>query len=176
MAAKPGTRAKGNGSGDGVDGKPPSSPNARTSARPCKCACRVLGEAFAALLAEPYAHQLGVCAKLGIPWSTHMTWMGKDADPDSDVAQYQSIVLGALDDQRRLDLDGGQTQLDNAHPAKASAQFNMFRFQHENRFRRFYGDQEVKKVELTGKDGEPLEAPRVTYVVAVPQEEPDQEP
>ncbi len=145
--------------------------------RPCRCPCRVLGEAFASALEEPYSHQLGVCGRLGIAWSTHMRWMAADAEPDSDLAEYQSAVLSALDRQRRLDLENGQSQLDQAHPAKAGAQFNMFRFQHENRFKRFYGDQEsAKRVELSGPDGGPIETANVRYVVAIPEEEPDQEP
>lgn len=149
-----------------------------TSARACetRCPCKQLGEAFAELLGEPYADQQGVTAELGINYRVHMRWMAKEWEPGTDGEAYQMTVLAALDRQRRLDLENGQAQLDASHPAKAATQFNMFRFQHENRFRRFYGDA-VQKVQLSGEDGGPIEtSTKIQYVAALPPEEPDQEP
>lgn len=137
-----------------------------------------LGKRFAALLDEADSHQLGVCGKLGIPWRKHMRWMSEDAEPGTPLAAYQSAVLIALDKQRKLDLDAGQVKLDGCHPAKAGPQFNMFRFRHETRFRRFYEDETAQKheVQLTGKDGGPIETQetQVRYVMKLPPEEPEE--
>jgi hypothetical protein len=145
--------------GDGDKGydKYPIPPPPDTSARARVSACRELGKAFAELLSEDDSHQLGVCAQLGIPWRKHMRWMAADAEPGTDVADYQSEVMAALDRQRRLDLEQGQTQLDGCHPAKSGAQFNMFKFRHESRFKRFYEETQKHEIELTGKEGGPVE-------------------
>lgn len=177
-----GEAGAGNGSGEPQGARKgarrPSS--GRISARARSRANAELGRMFAELLKEPDSHQLGVCAKLGIPWRTHMDWMAARVEPGTDLADYQSAVLAALDEQRRLDLENGQSLLDNCHPAKANAQFNMFKFRHENRFRRFYSDEEAsapkQQVELTGKDGGPVETSNVRYVIQVPQEEPEDDP
>lgn len=140
------------------------------------CPCRLLGEAFAKQLEEPLSHQLGVTAELGINWRQHMRWMAAEYESGSQGEAYQLLVTRALDKQRRLDLEEMQNKLDVAHPAKATAQVNVSRFVHENRFKRFYGDEDVKRVELTGKDGGPLETAAVHYTVALPpEEEPDEE-
>jgi hypothetical protein len=126
-----------------------------------------LGRKFAALLEEKNSHQLGVCARLGIPHSTHMRWMAADTETGSDLAAYQAAVLLGLDRQRMLDLEQAQEKLDQCHPAKAGAQFNMFKFSHENRFKRFYGDDAQRhEIALTGKDGKAIEHEH-THSVAV---------
>ena len=137
-----------------------------------------LGKKFAALLAEPNSHQLGVCAKLGIPWRTHMDRMAAQTEPGSDAEAYQSAILEALDRQRQLDYEDGKQLLDSAPPAKAASYFNLFKLRHESRFRRFYADDNAQKhqVELTGKDGGPIESEnKVRYVVKVPRDEPEED-
>lgn len=134
-----------------------SSPAGRTSARARRNPDAELGKRFADLLEGPDAHQIDACAALGIPWRTHMDWMAANPKQGSDLADYQSEVLKALGRQRRLDLEGGQESLDRCHPAKAGAQFNMFRFRHEARFRRFYADDSAHKVEISGPNGGPIE-------------------
>lgn len=118
-----------------------------------------LGRRFAEALEEPESHQLGVCGKLRINWRTHMRWMAQEIDPadDPDLAEYQALVLEALDKQRRRDLEDAQDKLDNCHPAKASAQFNMSTFRHKGRFARFYEEPAKHEVQLTGKDGGPMQ-------------------
>jgi hypothetical protein len=163
-------RAKGKGKKRRAPGKGETSERARAST-----ANGALGRKFAALLEQRDSHQLGVCAQLGIPHSTHMRWMASDAEAGTDLAAYQSAVLLGLDRQRMLDLEQAQEKLDKCHPAKAGAQFNLFKFRHENRFRRFCADETAQKheVQLTGKDGGPIETEsRVRYVVKVPKDEP----
>ena len=158
-----------NGAGPAQDLVPP----ARARLQPNK----ELGEKFAELIAKPDSHQLGVCGKLGINYRTHMRWLNADAEPGSDLAEYQIAVLTALDNERQLDLEGGRSQLDGCHPAKAGSYFNMFSLVHKSRFKRFYEDEDGQrhKVELTGADGGPLEtSTAIRYVVTLPPEEPEE--
>lgn len=102
-------------------------------------------------------HQLGACAKAGLPWRTHMRWMAADAAEGSDLAYYQSQVLDALEDQRQASLKAGAKAVEDADPSKANAAFNVWKLGHDGRFKRFEThDSEATKVELTGAEGGPL--------------------
>jgi hypothetical protein len=116
--------------------------------------CKALGEQFAELLKERDSHQLGVCAKLGIPWWLHMECMAERAEPGTPVGDYQLAVLAALDDRRRADMDDMRDDVVNAPGTHVATIWNMRKHRHESRFRRFYD--EPQKVELTGKDGGPI--------------------
>jgi hypothetical protein len=126
----------------------PGHPRVRASAE--------LGEQFAALLAEEHSHQLGVCGQLGIPYSTYKTWMADDPEANAGMAAFRRIVLAAVDKQRRDDLKAAQEAVDEAPGTHAATVWNMRKFRHESRFKRFYAD-EPAKLELTGKDGGPVE-------------------
>ncbi len=115
---------------------------------------RELGERFAELLKEPHAHQIGVCARLGIPWGTHKRWMAAE-DPKDDVAAYQAAVLLGLDRARINDLKDAYEKVNDAPGTHASTVWNMRKHAHESRFRRFYD--EPTRHELTGKDGGPIQ-------------------
>lgn len=119
------------------------------------------GEAFAALLAEKHSHQLGCCAKLGIPWSTHMRWMASTAAEGSDLEAYQKAVLVALDEQRKRDLDEIDVQLETAEPNRIATMWNVRKHRHESRFKRFY-EADAQKVELTGAGGGPVQMTALT--------------
>jgi hypothetical protein len=125
-------------------------PLAHVRARPC----RELGERFAAMLQEPHAHQLGVCARLGIAYASHKRWMAAE-EPDADMAEYQAAVLVGLDNARVADLDDMAVKVEGAPGTHAGTIWNMRKFRHESRFKRFYD--EPTKVELTGKDQGPLQ-------------------
>jgi hypothetical protein len=112
-----------------------------------------LAEQVAKLLEEPYSHQLGVCGQLGLSYRTYKTWVGDDSPEHAH--EFRRIVLAALERKRVADLQRGEQVLEDAHPAKAGPCFNMWKFQHESRFKRFYQDDPVK-VEHTGKDGADL--------------------
>lgn len=120
-------------------------------------ACRALGLKFAELLGERHSHQLGVCARLGIPWRTHMSWMAKDASGDADLTAYQCEVLAGLDAQRVADLDDIDRVVGDAavEPGRVSTLWNVRKHRHEGRFKRFYDD--PTKVELSGPDGGALQ-------------------
>lgn len=118
-------------------------------------ACRALGLDFAELLKERHSHQLGVCARLGIPWRTHMSWMAKDASGDDDLTAYQCEVLAGLDRQRVADLDDIDVLVEEAETGKASTLWNVRKHRHEGRFKRFYDD--PAKLEVSGPDGGALQ-------------------
>lgn len=118
-------------------------------------ACRALGLEFAELLGEKHSHQLGVCARLGIPWRTHMSWMAKDASGDADLTAYQCEVLAGLDRQRVADLDDIDVVVEAVEPGRASTIWNVRKHRHEGRFKRFYDD--PTKVELSGPGGGALQ-------------------
>jgi hypothetical protein len=124
-----------------------------------------LGEEFARLLGEPHAHQLGVCGKMGLSYRSYKRWMAADVDEDDckqDLADFQRIVLSALEDARVRDieaLDHAVDCLQGPDVAKAGAYVNKHTFHHQNRFKRFYAnDDEPKKAELDigNKDGKPF--------------------
>jgi len=117
---------------------------------------RELGERFAELLSEKNSHQLGVCAKLGIPYRTHAHWMAQEAEPGSDIAEYQSAVLAGLDAARRADLDDIDLAIDESEGSHVGTVWNSRKHRHDSRFKRFY-EPDTQKVELTGKDGAPID-------------------
>lgn len=114
-----------------------------------------LAEQIAKALAEPYSHQMGVCGRLGLNFRTYKRWLSEDCP--EHARDFKRIVLAALEQKRIEDLQRGEAVLGDAHPAKATSYFNMWKFQHESRFKRFYQDDQPTKVELTGKDGGPIE-------------------
>lgn len=118
-------------------------------------ASKELGEEFAKALQEAHAHQLGVCAKLGILEHQHHDWMRSKAEPGTPVAEYRLAVLRGLDEQRRKDLTDIEVALEAAETGKATPVLNMRKWRHESRFKRFYDD--AAKVEVTGKDGGPIQ-------------------
>lgn len=142
----------------------------------CQCPCEELGQEFARLLAEPESLQQGVCAQLGLDYRKHMRWLATDPEESTleGLAAYKSIVLQALDRQRRLHIGKIQRNLNDCNVMKSGPQMNLDKFLHENRFRRFYGDEERKRVELSGPDGEALPSTQVQYLVAVPADEPEE--
>jgi hypothetical protein len=82
-------------------------------------------------------------------------------------------VLGALDTMRKRDLARGEKSIEECHPAKSGAVFNMFKHRHDSRFERFYASQK-HEVELTGKDGGPLKTENQTtvqYIITLPPDE-----
>jgi hypothetical protein len=112
-----------------------------------------LAERFVELLQVEHAHCLGVCGQLGIPYRTYQRWMSPDGP--EDAAEFRRIVLSALDERRRRDLDDAQEAVNGAPGTHAATVWNMRKFRHESRFKRFY-EPEPAKVELTGKDGGPV--------------------
>lgn len=119
-----------------------------------------LAKRFAALLSEPYSHQLGVCAQLSIPYSTYKDWMAHK-EPSPELAQFQAIVLQALDAARVRDIKDARSDIASSQGATCVAFANMHKFHHERRFKRFYqSDEEPKTVkqEITGKDGGPIQS------------------
>jgi hypothetical protein len=132
------------------------------SARPRLKPTAELAERFAELLAQPHAHQLGVCAQLQLSYATYKRWMAKDlndVDDDMEHVQFQAIVLQALERERVKDiqkLDKEFDGLDGARVAVAGPLVNKHTFHHQNRFKRFYAnDDEPKRteVDLGNKDG-----------------------
>lgn len=107
----------------------------------------------AELLEEPESHQLAVTAQLGIPWSTYHDWMSGRV---ASAVEFRAVVLRALEKRRRADLDDMVRAIEDAPGSHAATIWNMRKFRHEGRFKRFYAD-EPTKVELTGKDGGPIE-------------------
>lgn len=117
---------------------------------------RALADVVAGHIREG-AHQLGACAKAGLPWRTHMRWLSADVEEGSDVAYYQCQVIAALDEQRKASLEEGAAVVEAAHPAKANAALRVWEFNHEGRFRRFQEhDAPKSQIELTGAEGGPL--------------------
>jgi hypothetical protein len=115
-------------------------------------ASKELGEEFAKLLQEPHAHQLGVCAKLGLEEWQHHEWMRSRSEA---TREYRLAVLRGLDEQRRKDLTAMATDVEEAAGTHAATILNMRKWRHESRFKRFYDD--AAKVELTGANGGPLD-------------------
>lgn len=113
-----------------------------------------MAEQFAELLQEEHSHCLGICGRLGIPYRTYQRWMAPDGP--EDAVEFRRIVTAALDEQRRKDLKAAQDAVDEAPGTHAATVWNMRKFRHESRFKRFYAD-EPAKLELTGKDGGPVE-------------------
>lgn len=117
-----------------------------------------LAEQFAELMREEYSHQLGVCGRLGIPYGTYKRWLADEDATDPDIAAFRRIVLAALDERRRADLDAAKQAVEDAPGTHAATIWNMRKFAHESRFRRFYADDAAAaKVELTGKGGGPVQ-------------------
>lgn len=163
----------------GMDEKSPDAPPSEESLSRARAVTKhptpELGRAFAGLLAESLSHQLGVAARLGIPWRTHGRWMAADAEPGSDLAVYQSEVLAALDRQRVADLKSIESAVDDAPGTHAGTIWNVRKHRHESRFRRFYDDASKHEVELSGPDKGAIEtATTVRYVVAIPPDEADE--
>jgi hypothetical protein len=135
----------------------PDNPDAPT-ALPRARASAELGEQFAALLKVEFSHQLGVCGQLGIPYRTYKDWMAEEHPTNDGIAAFRRVVMAALDERRRADLAEAQRAVDAAPGTHAATVWNMRKFAHESRFRRFYGDDAAaSKVELTGKGGGPIE-------------------
>ena len=146
-----------------ANGNVASEPLAPTRARPNKA----LGEQFAELMKEPHAHQLGVCARMRISYATFKRWMANE-EPDADLAEFQAAVLDGLDRARRADLTDMETAVLAAAGTHAGTVWNMRKHRHESRFKRFYDD--PQKVELTGKDGGPVEH-KHAFVAQLPDSE-----
>lgn len=148
-----------------------------TKPHPRARATKELGRQFAAELLQPHSHQLGACGRLGIPWRTHTRWMAAQAEPGTDLADYQSEVLAALDKLRIADLKEIETAVDDAPGTHAATVWNVRKHRHESRFKRFYDDPAKHEVELSGKDGGAIEtSATLRYVVHLPPaEQPDEE-
>lgn len=134
----------------------PDNPDAPSEPFTRPRACVELAERFVALLAEEHSHQLGVCGQLGIAYATYKRWMTDDEDAAPEVAAFRKIVLAGLDAQRRKDLKAAEDAVDDAPGTHAATVWNMRKFRHESRFKRFYADEPVK-VEHSGKDGGKIE-------------------
>jgi hypothetical protein len=124
-----------------------------------------LGQRFAELIQQPHAHQLGVCAKLRISYASYKRWMAADLDAEGvkqDLVDFQCTVMEALEGVRVAELESIKQELDDLDGpgvAKAGAYVNVHTFHHENRFRRFYAnDDEPKRAEidLGNKGGTPF--------------------
>lgn len=111
---------------------------------------------FVKLLQVEHSHQLGVCAQLDIPYTTYKRWLADEDATDRGVAAFRRVVLAGLDERRRADLKAAQQAVEDAPGTHAATVWNMRKFAHESRFKRFYAD-EPTKVELTGKDGGAVE-------------------
>lgn len=111
-----------------------------------------LADRFADLLAEEHSHQLGVCGQLGIAYATYKRWMSDDEDASPEVAAFRAIVLRALDARRKEDMRQAREAVEGAPGTHAATVWNMRKWAHEQRFKRFYAE-EPARVELTGKDG-----------------------
>ena len=148
---------------DDTDSGSQNEPSARPRLKPTA----ELGRRFAELLAEPHAHQLGVCAKLRLSYATYKRWMAKDLNDVDDCqehVEFQGLVLEALERERVKDiqeLNGEFAELDGPRVAVAGPLVNKHTFHHGNRFKRFYAnDDEPKKTELAleNKDGKPFKS------------------
>lgn len=148
---------------EGVGASPAAVPSARPRARPTA----LLAQQIAELLAEPHSHALGACAKLRIHYNTYKRWLSYEPDDHPDMpelAEFQGIVLEALDAARVADVENFEADLDSLGGpgvAKAGAYVNKHTFHHLNRFKRFYAnDDEPKKAELDigNKDGKPFKS------------------
>lgn len=146
------------------DGWPPS--NRDTGCLKCDTGCpecpvsrarasKELGELFAKALQAPHAHQVGVCARLGILDYMHFDWMRAQAEPGTPVALYRLEVLRGLDEQRSKDLTDIATDVEAAAGTHAATILNMRKWRHESRFKRFYDD--TTKVEHSGPNGGPID-------------------
>lgn len=132
-----------------------SEPSARVKLQPNA----ELGRKVAALLAEDDSHQLGVCGKLRIPYATYKRWLAAEPrDEQHDLRDFQGIVFEALDAARVRDMEHGRVELERCETGKASPTVNMWKFAHENRFRRFYAaDTDPTRLEHSGPNGGPIE-------------------
>lgn len=149
----------------GVDNGQPveAEPPARARLRPTV----ELAERFAEEMRRPHSHQLGACARLRLPYATYKRWLAWDPEEHPmfpELSEFQGIVLSAVDEQRSLDAESIDDDLSRLHGpdvAKASALVNKHTFHHQNRFKRFYAnDDEPKKteIELGNKDGKPFKS------------------
>lgn len=84
-----------------------------------------------------------------------MKWMATDAADNADLAAYQAEVLRGLDAQRVRDLADMEAAVKGAAGTHVSTIWNMRKFRHESRFKRFYDD--PTKFELSGPDGGPVQ-------------------
>ena len=119
-----------------------------------------------AALQEKHAHQLSACTKVGIPYRTHKDWMAKKADEGSELEAYQREVLLGLIEQSAAALDAMEEAVKAAPGTHATSTFNMLKWRYENRFRSLH-DEPAQKVELTGKDGEPLANASITDLISI---------
>ncbi len=143
--------------GERVSAPVPAEPLARARPRPCKA----LAEQFAVELAKPHSHQLGACARLRVSYAAYKRWMAAEPKEDEeDLADFQAIVLEALDEARVRDIEDLEVEFARVKTGKSGALINKHTFHHGQRFKRFYAnDEEPKesKVQLSGPDGKPIQ-------------------
>lgn len=168
----------GSGEGDenGRDGaqnapaaSPPPVPPAHARARVERRQPTVeLAERISELLAEPHASLVGSCARAGVDYKTVKRWLAAELDERPDCEQFQAIVLAALERERVRDLDDLENRLDalgGPTVAKAGALVNMTTWRHDNRFKRFYQEDDAPKklaMEHTGANGGAIKTANVS--------------
>lgn len=129
-------------------------------------ASKELGELFEAALKEPHAHQVGVCAKLGIDEWRHWEWMRSKED---EHQAYRQAVIRGLDHARIEDIKATDTAIEAADSAHCSVVWNSRKHRHESRFKRFY-EEPAQKVELSGPEGAPLQVQALPSAQLAPVE------
>jgi hypothetical protein len=172
----------GEGGENGQDGAPTAPP-----VHPAGARARVeraspsaeLAERISELLAQPHATLMGACFNAGVHYKTVKRWLLADPETaNEDLAAFQFIVGQAVERERVRELERHEDDfnaLRGPTVAKASALVNKFQWAHTNRFRRVYDEDVAPKqtaLELTGKDGGPVQQETaVRYVIMVPEEE-----
>ena len=118
-----------------------------------------LAERISAFLAEPHASLVGSCARAGVPFRTVQRWMAADTEERPECEAFQNVIFEAMERERVRDLDDLESRLDalgGPTVAKAGALVNMTTWRHDNRFKRFYQEDDAPKklaMEHTGANG-----------------------
>jgi hypothetical protein len=121
-----------------------------------------------ALRADSRCFQIEAALKAGMSQATYYRLL--DAETDAGEA-FQAEVLPALFEQARSEEERAERDIGTAENG-SSAWGNWHKWRLEKRYRKLFGDLSVQKVELTGKDGGPVQSEAtVQYVVTLPPEE-----
>lgn len=115
---------------------------------------RVLGQKVAARLRSGHdVYQGEAAVKSGIAERTYYRWL--DGEEEGHLA-FQAEVLPALYDQAKMAEAEAERAIGCVEGGSGPWQ-SWHRWKLEKRFRRIYGAVAEQKIELTGKDGGPVE-------------------
>lgn len=133
---------------------------------------RGLGKEIAGYLRDDAGmYQEYAAIKAGISRKTYWRWL--DGEDEASEA-FQREVLPALYEQARAAEQKAESDIASGLNG-SSAWANWHKWKLEGRYRKIFGDLAPTRVELTGKDGGPIEtSSKVRYVVTVPEEEPEE--